>query len=187
MGTKGVLLVNEAPVLAFPCLCFDRLQMSYRKFSLIAIALISVLWFSWGSAPALAEDYNKDFRVGADFSNQVLVDSSFNHTNLRDSNLSHADLHGVSMFGANLESANLEGADLRGATLDTARLTNANLTNANLEGAFAFNTKFGGAVIDGADFTDVDVRPDELKKMCKVAQGKNPVTGRKTRETLYCD
>jgi uncharacterized protein YjbI with pentapeptide repeats len=61
------------------------------------------------------------------------------------------------------------------------------LTNANLEGAFASNAKFEGAIIDGADFTDVLVRPDVQKMLCKVAKGTNPVTGRETRETLYCD
>jgi hypothetical protein len=61
------------------------------------------------------------------------------------------------------------------------------LTNAILEGAFAFNTKFAGTVIDGADFTDVQMREDARLLLCKVAQGTNPVTQRQTRETLFCD
>src|SRR6478672_7127561 len=142
----------------------------------------------WGAiaAPAGAEDYNKAFLVGADFSGRVLVDSSFTKANLRGINLSHTDLRGVSFFGANLEDANLEGANLSNATLDTARLSDANLTNAILEGAFAFNAKFEGAVIDGADFTDVLLRQDVQNQLCKVAQGTNPTTGRDTRETLMC-
>lgn len=86
-----------------------------------------------------------------------------------------------------METANLEGADLRYATLDTARLTKANLTNAILEGAFAFNTNFDDAIITGADFTDVELREDAQRKLCKVASGINPVTGRKTWETLHCE
>lgn len=154
---------------------------------LVSIVLFGGMGLGGISTPALAEVYNKDFLVGADFSNKVLVDSSFTKSNLREANFSHADLRGVSFFGANLEDANLEGADMRSATLDTARMTNANLTNAILEGAFAFNTKFEGATIEGADFTDVEVREDALKMLCKVATGTNPVTGRKTRETLFCD
>ena len=154
-------------------------------FSLCCVAGLMV----WGAiaTPALAEDYNKAFLVGADFSGRVLVDSSFTKANLRGINLSHTDLRGVSFFGANLEDANLEGANLSNATLDTARLSDANLTNAILEGAFAFNAKFEGAVIDGADFTDVEFRQDAQALLCKVAKGTNPVTGRNTRDTLYCD
>jgi uncharacterized protein YjbI with pentapeptide repeats len=148
----------------------------------VGVALLMVL----PTTPALAADYNKEFLVGKDFSGQVLVDSSFTKANLRSSNLSHTDLQGVSFFGANLEGANLEGANLSNATLDTARLTDANLNNAILEGAFAFNAKFEGASIEGADFTDVELRQDAQKLLCNVASGTNPVTGRETRETLYC-
>ncbi|MFN6098598.1 MAG: pentapeptide repeat-containing protein, partial [Dolichospermum sp.] len=42
------------------------------------------------------------------------------------------------------------------------------------------------AIIDGADFTDVLLRRDEQNKLCKVAKGTNPTTGRQTRDTLYC-
>ncbi len=155
----------------------------------VAIVTIAALWLGvlLPVAPALAEDYNKEFLVGVDFSGKVLVDSSFTKANLRSSNLSNCDLRGVSFFGANLEDANLEGANLSNATLDTARLSRANLTNAILEGAFAFNTKFDGATIDGADFTDIELRQDAQSLLCKVAKGSNPVTGRKTRDTLYCD
>lgn len=144
-----------------------------------AIALLS-------PTPAQALDYNRENLVDADFSGRDLTDSSFTKANLRNANLSHTQLQGVSFFAANLEDANLEAANLTNATLDSARLVEANLTNAILEGAFAFNARFEGAKIDGADFTDVLLREDMQDKLCAVARGTNPVTGRNTRDTLNC-
>lgn len=151
----------------------------------IAIGAITAL-SCVNAPPALALDYNKEILVNTDFSGRDLTDSSFTKANLRNSNLSRTNLRGVSFFGANLESANFEEANLTNATLDTARFSRANLTNAVLEGAFASNTKFDGAIIDGADFTDVLMRQDQQNKLCQVAKGTNPTTGRKTRETLLC-
>jgi uncharacterized protein YjbI with pentapeptide repeats len=154
--------------------------------SLLVWVVFSITTIAEFTPPAFALEYNKEILLGADFSGRDLTDSSFTKANLRQSNFSKSNLQGVSFFAANLESANFEGANLTNATLDSARLMRTNLTNAVLEGAFAANAKFDGAIIDGADFTDVLLRPDEQKKLCKVAQGTNPVTGRETRDTLYC-
>ncbi len=156
--------------------------------TVIVLLACSVLFGGLGNAPsARAEDYTKRSLVSADFSNQNLTDSSFTKANLQKANLQKADLRGVSLFAANMEKANLAGADLRTATLDLARLAGANLDNALLEGAFAYNTNFNQASIVGADFTDVLMRETTRKQLCEVASGENPVTGRLTRETLFCD
>lgn len=169
-------------------------ELGHKKYHRILLNILSLwLWIVIGitgiagfSPTALALDYNKEILIEADFSGRDLTDSSFTKANLRQSNFSNSKLRGVSFFAANLESANFQGADLTNATLDSARVIKTNLTNAVLEGAFAANAKFDGAIIDGADFTDVLLRPDEVKKLCKVAKGTNPTTGRDTRDTLYC-
>jgi hypothetical protein len=76
---------------------------------------------------------------------------------------------------------------LKLTVLDQARFTEANLTNTNLTGAYAFSAQFQGAIIDGADFTDAEMRPDTQKLLCEVAKGKNPITGHDTRASLACD
>lgn len=157
-----------------------------RLQTMAAIALAVALTLSGLAAPAAAENYNKMNLIESDFSNQVLTDTEFSDANLRNSDLSHSDFTGVSFFGANLQKVNLEGAILRYTTLDNARMVKANLTNAVLEGAFAFNTNFEGAIIDGADFTDVLMSLREQDNLCAIATGTNPTTGRKTRETLNC-
>ena len=65
-------------------------------------------------------------------------------------------------------------------------MTGTDLSDAVLEGAFAFNTRFQDVTIAGADFTDVPMRADQLKSLCAVAEGTNPITGRDTRTTLGC-
>lgn len=149
---------------------------------LFCIALMVV-----GTQPAFADVYVKAFLAGADFSGRSLVGYQFNESDLRNTSFVNADAHGVSFFAANMKEANLTGANLSFSTLDNARLDKANLTNAVIEGSFAYGTSFNNAIIDGADFTDVDLRSPIRKKLCKLAKGQNPVTGRLTRATLECD
>lgn len=164
------------------------MNQQWWAIGVIGLVFSILLVAGWNAAPltAIAADYNKEFLAGADFSGKDLTDASFTQATLREANFTGADLRGVSLFGAFLEKANLTSADLRGATLDRARLTRANLTNANLEGAFAFNANFKEAIIDGADFTDVQLRQDALDLLCEIAKGTNPTTHRQTRDTLNC-
>lgn len=165
------------------------MTLNYRKFWLrfaVLLTLMAILILSNPILPVRAVDYARANFVEKDFSGQDLRDALFDHANLRGSNFSHANLQGVRFFSANLEGANFEGADLRGADLESARLTRVNFTNALLEGAFATNVLIKGVIIDGADFTDVLLRPDVEKQLCAIAQGTNPVTGRNTKDTLFC-
>ena len=139
-----------------------------------------ILWMPFGAIPAqkafAAMDVAKQVLIGADFHGADLQGATFNLTNLRQ----------ASLFGAKLQEANLRGADLREATLDSAILKDTDLRDAWLENAFAFNTRFEEVRIDGADFTNVDLRPDARKVLCAVATGSHPISHRLTRDTLDC-
>lgn len=164
------------------------LRFILPKVAMLAICLfVIVIGINMNDKAANAENYDKESLVGADFSGKVLSGSQFNKADLRDAKFIKANLKGVSLFGANMTGADFSGADLSYSTLDTARMSEANLTNAIFEGAFVYGTMFNGAKIEGTDFTDVDLRENIRLKLCKVASGKNPVTGRETRETLDCD
>ena len=136
--------------------------------------------------PAIATNFDRKNLRQQDFSGQDLTDNDYTRADLTEANLSHANLELVRLFTTRLTRANLEGANLKGASLDGASLVGANLKDANLEGAYAINIDFRGANIEGADFTDVLLDPKDNDRLCEIASGTNSVTGRETRETLYC-
>jgi uncharacterized protein YjbI with pentapeptide repeats len=160
-----------------------------RRGFLMAATLVLLLaapLLGWSQPTAAAMDYAKQVLIGADFHGADLRNVTFNLTNLRDADFHDADLRGASLFGAKLQDADLRNADLRDATLDSAVFMGTDLRNARLDDAFAFNTRFEGVQIDGADFTNDPLRGDALKRLCAVAAGTNPSSGRATRDTLGC-
>lgn len=150
------------------------------------LALLLPIGGSPLQAAQAAMDVAKQVLIGADFHGADLRGATFNLTNLREADFSGADLRLASLFGAKLQDANLRSADLREATLDSAVLKGTDLRDAWLEDAFAFNTRFEEVRIDGADFTNVDLRPDARKVLCSVATGTHPISHRLTRDTLQC-
>ncbi len=138
------------------------------------------------NSPAHADNFDRMNLRQQDFSGQDLTGNDYTRADLTESDLSHTNLELVRLFTTRLNRANLEGANLRGATLDGASLVGANLKDAVLEGAYAINIDFRGINIEGADFTDVLLDPRDNDKLCEIASGTNPETGRETKETLYC-
>ncbi len=167
------------------------MKLSFRRmmtglFLPALLVLMSLIITSIDPQAALADDFTKATLVNADFSGKDLTTYEFTQASVRNGKFANANLTGVSLIGGNFDSADMTGANLTNSLLDTARLTRTNLTNAILVGAFASVTNFDGAIIDGADFTDVLLRKDLQMKLCKVAKGTNPTTGRDTKETLEC-
>ena len=134
-----------------------------------------------------ALDYGKQSLVGGDFSGSDLKGATFYLTDLQDANLSDCDLQNATLYGAKLKDTDLSNSNLREVTLDSAVLDGTDLSNTNLEDSFAFSTKFENVKIQGADFTNVFLPKDVIRKFCESASGTNPFTNRETRETLECD
>ena len=154
---------------------------------LLAIFVAAFLFLTPFQVVSAAMDYAKQVLIESDFSNRDLSGVTFNLANLLKANLSGSDLEGASLFGAKLQEADLSNTNLRYATLDSAILEGTDLSNAVLEDAFAFNARFKDVNINGADFTNVPIRDDELSALCSVAEGTNPITGRETKESLGCN
>jgi len=58
---------------------------------------------------------------------------------------------------------------------------------ANVSGSIMSSARFSATtIIEGADFTDVIVRSDINKTLCKLAKGTNEKTGVDTYESLNC-
>jgi uncharacterized protein YjbI with pentapeptide repeats len=153
----------------------------------VLLVIVSLAMSSIYPPAALADDFTKAVLPNdADFTGKDLTSYEFTQATVRNGKFINANLTGVSLIGGNFQSADMTGANLTNSLLDTARLTNVNLTNAILVGASTSVTNFDGAIIDGADFTDVLLRKDIQMKLCKVAKGTNPTTGRATRDSLEC-
>ncbi len=159
----------------------------WQLVALIGLSLgLSVVLALIGGDAAYATNFDRKNLRQQDFSGQDLTDNDYTRADLTEADLSHTNLEGVRLFTTHLDRANLEGANLRGATLDGATLVRANLRDAVLEGAYVISADFRGAIIENTDFTDVLFDPRVNNMLCETASGTNPVTGRDTRETLYC-
>ena len=153
--------------------------------SITLIFLTVILIFPTISFAAL--DYGKQSLVGGDFSGSDLKGATFYLTDLQDANLSNCDLQNATLYGAKLKDTNLSNSNLREVTLDSAVLDGTDLSNTNLEDSFAYSTQFENVKIKGADFTNVFLPKDLVRKFCEDASGTNPFTNRETRDTLECD
>ncbi|KAG5070136.1 hypothetical protein GLYMA_01G211100v4 [Glycine max] len=182
---------------SFPVVCQTNSNRDHRQGNVVSATLAAAIIAFSSDMSALA-DLNKfeaemrgEFGIGsaaqfgsADLRKAVHVNENF-RANFTAADMRESDFSGSTFNGAYLEKAvaykaNFPGVDLSDTLTDRMVLNEANLSNAILLRTVLTRSDLGGAIIEGADFSDAVLDLPQKHALCKY------VTRVSTRVSLGC-
>jgi uncharacterized protein YjbI with pentapeptide repeats len=163
-----------------------------RVFAVLSLLLATWLGLGWSSAPAWAASsaairaFDDVQGVVKNYAGQNLQLAEFGDAKLADANFKGADLRGAVFNGAILSRANWQGVDFSDGIAYITDFGGADLSNGIFNSAMMLKSNLRDVKITGADFSDAVLDRDQVVQLCQIAEGTNPVTGVRTRESLEC-
>jgi uncharacterized protein YjbI with pentapeptide repeats len=141
---------------------------------------------STAAAGSLSEYESGDNSAGKSFVGKNLNEAQFANAKLDAADFSQASLVGAVFSTSTLKNTIFKQANLTQTIFDQVRFVGADLTDANLTDAMLLRATFKDVKVEGTDFTDALLAPQQVNNLCKVASGTNSKTGVDTRESLGC-